>query len=423
MTINANLLKQIDLMRGLLRPEDSVEVISLLLLLKHYDPIAMLTIANMGKASQEETLNELITRAKSDFPEAVLASPNLINAMNSLHVAIDFVVNNSDDLALCQAIRTVINTLGRISEMGSSQNEQTLLSAIIGNNDIENLYDGTAGLANNASLIAAKAMTLRDINLTAYAIGYRMLTVEGKSFDYRVINSLVEPSIQPSSYDLVVMTPPFGLRLNNLFEITKAPYLLPDLSSNVPTSASDSLWIQLSIYAMSAQGKAYITLPSGVFFRGGYDAQLREYLVENELIEAIINLPSGMLDHTITPTVMLVLNKAKAKGSAIHFVDARSIMTKQGRKNILSIAQAQLIAEMARGLHPNHEQYKAVYLPQIREKKYVLNVAHYFDYEEEIIRPNIAQEKQKLDDATQKHEQSQLKLLSLLNKHMLVRLQ
>lgn len=417
------LFNQIDVMRGALRPEDIIEVISLLLLLKHFDKAAMLAIASMGKASQEEALFELIVRAKSKFPEDVLSSPNLSNATASMHLAIDLVAKNEDDLALSKAIRNAINTFNRFAEVSSSQNEQTLISELLSGANANNLFDGAAGMASSASIIDAKAITLRDIQTSAYIIAYRLLTVEGKKFDYTVTNSLIEPTIKVGGYDLIVMTPPFGLRLNNTLEIAKAPYLLPELSTHIPTSASDSLWIQLSLYAMSDRGKAYITLPAGVFFRGGYDAQLREYLVENEFIESIIHLAGGMQDHTLIPTVMLVLNKAKIKGSPIHFVDARQMMVTKNRKHVLMHEKAILIAELAQGLHPQSEHYKAVYLPKIREKKYILNVAHYFEHEEVLVLPDLAKEIDSLNASAKQHEQSQAKLRALLSKHVPIALQ
>lgn len=410
-----DLVNQIDLMRGRLQPEDMLELITLLLLLKHDDLDAMTTLANMGKASQSSELNRLIEQAKDHFPIEVLTSPNLLNATNNLHSAIDFVMSY-DNLSLCSELRNAINMLGRISWMGASHNEQTLFSAILADLPVSHLYDGSAGLANIASQIPSK-MTLGETNPTTYSMSYRLLTVEGKSFDYKLVDSLVQPSIEENAFDLVVMTPPFGLRLTNTIEIGNAPYLLPELPTKIPTSASDSLWIQLALYALSTQGKAYLLLPLGVFFRGGYDSALRAHLIENELIEAIISLPKYMLDQTMIPTVLLVLNKAKPKGSAIHFVDVRHLPLKDGRKLVLTQEQAQEIADMARGLTPDDAHYKAVYLPEIRENDYDLSVARYFYSASELAFPNVTDEKLKLANTELNHQQSQAKLMSLLSKY------
>jgi len=83
------------------------------------------------------------------------------------------------------------------------------------------------------------------------------------------------------------------------------------LEGKIPKSASDSLWLQHIIASLNDNGKAIVLVPEGLLFRGGYDAKVREELLRQDYIEAIIKLPSGCMTSSSIPSIILILNKAK----------------------------------------------------------------------------------------------------------------
>src|SRR5690606_19373059 len=145
-------------------------------------------------------------------------------------------------------------------------------------------------------------------------------------------------------------------------------YLLSQESqSTIPMTAGDSLWLQLALWALNDTGKGYVFLPKGWLFRGGYDAQVREYFIENELIDCIVQLPSKFFNHTTIAPVLVILNKAKKKGTPVRFIDAEATQDDAGIDNILS---AEHIAENVQLIHTSATYYPRVtvrHSPEIRE--------------------------------------------------------
>jgi type I restriction enzyme M protein len=310
----------------------------------------------------------------------------------------------------------VQKTLGmRGGDNVSNSNEAHLIQALLGDVKDKAIYDGTAGLASTTSSLSAKHLWLQDINRSTAQAGSRLLKMDGQSFTYLTGNSLEQPSIKANSCDLAVMSPPLGMRLSSLERIQDQPYLLPDISAKVPTSGSDSLWLQLALYSLNKTGKAFITLAPGWLFRGGYDAKVREYLIEHELIESIVMLPQGYFSHTQIQGALIILQKDKPKGTPIRLIDVRN-MGKQSRKElILESKDISLVADLYAGKIKDEAVCKDIPLSEIRAKDYNLSFSGYFVQEIEEIEINPEKELHKLADLTYKHQQSQQKLMQLLN--------
>ena len=158
-------------------------------------------------------------------------------------------------------------------------------------------------------------------------------------------------------------------------------------------------------------------LPQGILFRVGYDASVREYLLENELLEAVIGLPAGILDGTGIPPVILVLNKNKQAGSPVIFVDASDMGSNERHRIIMSDQEAQLIAELATGKRVEDKRYKAVFIPEIRQNNNELSISRYIAKEIEVAELDLAKELKTLQGYRADFEQSQQALTALLAKY------
>ena len=146
-------------------------------------------------------------------------------------------------------------------------------------------------------------------------------------------------------------------------------------------------------------------------FRGGYDAKLRNYLLENDLIESIIGLPAGLLQHANIPSVILVLNKCKQKEqqSVINFVDASGLGIVDKRKLNFSHDNIKLVVSLAKGEKKKHKLYKAVLLPEIYKNNNNLNIKLYIEPKEEFVVPDFNTEKEKLKEAQKQFDIAQKK--------------
>jgi hypothetical protein len=103
---------------------------------------------------------------------------------------------------------------------------------------------------------------------------------------------------------VVVMDPPYGLRGHR----TEHLYLDPRLPYGTPPKANmDLAWLQLAIWYLGTQGRAFVLQPAGSAFRGGAEAKIRADMLQAGTIEAIIALPAGLASHTRIPLNLWVL--------------------------------------------------------------------------------------------------------------------
>ncbi|WP_180163364.1 class I SAM-dependent DNA methyltransferase [Acinetobacter sp. YH12069] len=270
-----------------------------------------------------------------------------------------------------------------------SQNILNIFTSIIGSVEDKTLYDGACGLGLLAHELNTQKPILRDINEATVGVTKLLFALSEKEADIQRADSLSEGS---SSYgvDLVVSTPPVNMRV--LESLVAGQNYLKELfiTARIPTSASESLWIQQALYNLNAHGKAYLQIIPGWLFRGGYDAELREKIVQLNWVEAVVLLPAGILTDSNIEMSLLILNKAKAKDT-IRMVDARSFGERQRRKFHLSLNDAQKIKELLTVEHET-EWSKDVTIQQVKANKYSLHCAEYFDVHIEVEQLDLERE-------------------------------
>ncbi|NNH37525.1 HsdM family class I SAM-dependent methyltransferase [Acinetobacter terrae] len=262
-----------------------------------------------------------------------------------------------------------------------SQNILNIFKVVVGTVEDKTLYDGACGLGLLAHELNAQKPILRDTNQATVGMAKLLFALTEKDADIQRLDTLSEGS---SSYgvDLVVSTPPINMRVSESF--VEGQNYLKELfiTARIPTSASESLWIQQALYNLNAHGKAYLQIIPGWLFRGGYDAELREKLVQLNWVEAVVLLPAGILTDSNIEMSLLILNKVKNKDT-IRLVDARSFGECQRRKLHLSLNDAQKIKELLT-VDQETEWSKDVTIQQVKANKYSLHCAEYFDVHIEV---------------------------------------
>lgn len=407
-------------------PQDILEALTLLALVAKQAPDDFIAIYNTGANYQRDELQSLVNRL-ADSSTANLYEHTQIGRVppNVWQKLIYFIRENADRLnELAVAIRESLctGTPASAPESGSSESVKNLFAALVGDISNKTLYDGSAGLAKIAVALQPQKMYLEERNTSTWATSYRLLALQDIELSFSNCDSLIHSSFSQLKADVAVMQPPFGLRLSNehVEQLVTSEMLVVDAGKKLPTSAGDVVWIQQALSKINAQGKAYLLLPQGWLFRGGYDAKLRDYLLDEDLIEAIIGLPEGLLHNTAIPTSVLVLNKAKQKGKPIHFVDASGLGTKDKRLRVLSAEDVDLIASLTKGIDENSPLYKAVYIPEIRRQSAKgdgnnLSVSQFFISEAHFELPNVEAELEKLKQCQTEFKETQAKLNRLLN--------
>ncbi|WP_026810950.1 N-6 DNA methylase [Arenibacter latericius] len=142
-------------------------------------------------------------------------------------------------------------------------------------------------------------------------------------------STLTEDQFPNLKVDYVLMQPPFGVKsgMDRGMEMDlRFSFGLP------PKSNADFAWIQHAISHLNSNGKAALLLSLGAMYRGGIEAKIRERLIKEDLIEAIITLPANLLENTSIPVSIWLLNKNKPVRSKILFIDASDKGQKMPRR-------------------------------------------------------------------------------------------
>ena len=190
-------------------------------------------------------------------------------------------------------------------------------------------------------------------------------------------------------YDIVVANPPFSLdkwgaedaghdRHNRFWR------------GIPPKSKGDFAFISHMIEtAYEGKGKVGVVVPHGVLFRGASEGKIRQQIIEDNLLEAVIGLPANLFFGTGIPTAILVFNKGKNTDDVL-FIDASKEYVEGKNQNLLSQANIKHIVDTynsqptSKGgiLEPKYSYWAKI--EEIRTNDYNLNIPRYVDtFEEE----------------------------------------
>lgn len=404
---------------GLLIDEVLVWLVSLSVIAKE-TPNNFHGLCDLKSENQKEFFFNNIK--KSEFLEKYDLSHRLIPAeqfisSDSLAKLITYIKNVTDFNEFAdELIYAFQKTASRGLELSiTDQVIVEIIKGIIGDVSQLKIYDGAAGLCSLTSQLNTKKLVLEDINSRALAIGKCILFLKDIDAEYTLANSLT--SLKKSVHaDLVVTQASWGVRFapKDIEKIKESKYIQLKDKMEIPTSASDSLWIQHSIYNLNDNGRAILLMPQGWLFRGGYDAELRVFLLESDLIETVIALPPSLLKSKNIPTVLLIFNKNKANKNIVHFIDASQLGVNIKRHKELDRDEIQLIADLVKGYHPAHHCYRAISLSEIKENNYELSINSYLNYPINLKVNDLKSERNKLELALRKFNEAQEKIMKLI---------
>ncbi|GAA2077512.1 N-6 DNA methylase [Aeromicrobium halocynthiae] len=187
------------------------------------------------------------------------------------------------------------------------------------------LYDPACGIA--AALLETVRLGARPDRMIGHDIDRRALQVAAQRATLHDVDLELTPTdvlaedIDPGlRADVVVLEPPFGLRLDASRRLTDARF---DFGAP-PRSSADTAWLQHAVAHLADDGRAYVLSPAGTLFRGGEEGRIRTELVKRGCVEAIVGLPGKLLPHTSIPLALWVLRRPVRESATEHilFIDA-----------------------------------------------------------------------------------------------------
>ncbi|QIM67000.1 type I restriction-modification system subunit M [Mannheimia granulomatis] len=290
-------------------------------------------------------------------------------------------------------------------EFFTPQNVSKLIAqlALYGQSAVNKIYDPACG--SGSLLLQAKkqfddhviedGFFGQEINHTTYNLARMNMFLHNINYDKFHIelgDTLINPKLKDDKpFDAIVSNPPYSIKWIG----SDDPTLINDerfapAGILAPKSKADFAFILHALNYLSAKGRAAIVTFPGIFYRSGAEQKIRQYLIEQNVVETVIALPSNLFFGTSIATNILVLSKHKTD-TKTQFIDASELFKKETNNNVLTDEHIEQILKLFADKTDVDHLAKSIDNRQIAENDYNLAVSSYVEQKDtrEVI--NIAE--------------------------------
>lgn len=281
-------------------------------------------------------------------------------------------------------------------EFFTPQSVSKLLARLVmdGKTSVNKVYDPTCG---SGSLLLQMKKQFdehildegffgQEINMTNFNLARMNMflhNVNYNSFSIKRGDTLINPLHQDEKpFDAIVSNPPYSIKWVGDAD----PTLINDerfapAGKLAPKSYADYAFIMHSLAYLSSKGRAAIVCFPGIFYRKGAEKTIREYLVNNNFIDCVIQLPDNLFFGTSIATCILVMAKNKTE-SKVLFIDASKEFKRETNNNILEEKNIAAIVDEFRDRTDKAHFSRYVDRTEIEENDYNLSVSTYVEKED-----------------------------------------
>ena len=226
----------------------------------------------------------------------------------------------------------------------------------------------------------------QEIDLTTFnlcRINMFLHSIDFDKFDIVRGDTLISPQHwDDEPFDLIVSNPPFSVP----WEGDSNPLLINDPRFSpagvlAPKSKGDMAFIMHSLSWLSSSGAAAIVCFPGIMYRGGAEKKIRKYLIENNYIDAVIQLPSNLFLNVTISVDIMILKKSKSDNRVL-FVDASGQYIKQTKNNRLSEENIQTIVDAVSKREEKEHFAHLASFDEVKENDFNLSVSTYVEQED-----------------------------------------
>ena len=301
-------------------------------------------------------------------------------------------------------------------EFFTPQTVSKLLARIVmeGKTNINKVYDPTCG---SGSLLLQMKKQFdehiidegffgQEINMTNFNLARMNMflhNVNYNNFSIRRGDTLINPLHgDEKPFDAIVSNPPYSIKWIG----DKDPTLISDerfapAGKLAPKSYADYAFILHSLFYLSSQGRAAIVCFPGIFYRKGAEKTIRQYLVDNNFIDCVIQLPENLFFGTSIATCVLVMAKNKTENKIL-FIDASKEFKKETNNNILEEKNIRTIVEEFKNREEKEYFSRYVDIDEIVENDYNLSVSTYVEKEDTREKIDIKVLNKEIDETVKK---------------------
>ncbi len=226
----------------------------------------------------------------------------------------------------------------------------------------------------------------QEINITTYnlcRINMFLHDVGFDKFNVACEDTLISPQHwDDEPFELIVSNPPYSIKWAG----DENPLLINDPRFSpagvlAPKSKADMAFIMHSLSWLASNGTAAIVCFPGIMYRGGAEQKIRKYLVDNNYVDCIIQLPSNLFFGTSIATCIMVMKKNKNNNKTL-FIDASNECIKVTNNNKLTPDNIEhIVNTFANREEIKHFSHLASY-DEVVEKDYNLSVSTYVEAED-----------------------------------------
>lgn len=265
---------------------------------------------------------------------------------------------------------------------------------VVGKTSVNKVYDPAVG---SGSLLLKFDKVLgkdgvrqgyfgQEINLTTYnlaRINMFLHNINYEKFDIALGDTLTEPAHwDDEPFEAIVSNPPYSIK----WEGDANPLLINDprfapAGVLAPKSKADLAFTMHILSWLAVNGTAAIVEFPGVLYRGGAEKKIRKYLIDNNYVDAVIQLPPDLFFGTTIGTCIIVLKKSKIDSSVL-FIDGSAEFTRSGNKNKLTDENQAKILDAFAGREESEYFSRLVSNDEISENDYNIAVSSYVEAED-----------------------------------------
>ena len=274
----------------------------------------------------------------------------------------------------------------------------TLLAKLVGASEGDRIYDPTCG---SGSLLIKASKEVGNSNFRLYgqeSNGTTVSLAKMNMFLHDINDSVIEwgdtignplhlENEHLKKFDVVVANPPFSLDKWGADNAKDDKYKRFDRGVP-PKSKGDYAFLLHMIASLNENGRMGVVLPHGVLFRGASEGKIRKQLIDENLLDAVIGLPSNLFFGTSIPACIMLFNKQKSNTKVL-FIDASREFNKEKNQNSIDNKHIAKILETYKKKKVIEKYSHKATLKEIQENDYNLNIPRYVDTFEEEERVDI----------------------------------
>ena len=223
----------------------------------------------------------------------------------------------------------------------------------------------------------------QEINHTTYNLARMNMflhSINYDKFNIQLGDTLRNPHFdEDKPFDAIVSNPPYSVKWIG----SDDPTLINDdrfapAGVLAPKSKADFAFVLHSLSYLSSKGRAAIVCFPGIFYRGGAEAKIRQYLIDNNYVETVISLAPNLFYGTTSAVNILVLSKHKTD-TTIQFIDASGLFKKETNNNVLLDSHIEQIMQVFDSKANVDHFAQSIPFEKVASNDYNLSVSSYVE--------------------------------------------